>query len=515
MKIIKDDRYFPLKVAAIDIGTNAMRLIACRFFSSDRYEVLTTERAAVRLGHNAFLTGKLDKKIQKDAIEALLKFKDIIRKLQIPFYKAVATSAVRESANGSFFINKAKEKTGIDIEVITGSEEARLVYTAVKRRIPLRNHKWLIVNLGGGSVEVCLADNSKIIWNKTHTIGAVRIYEDLTSRGVEPVNFKLLIDEYLANLRLEPSLKVFGMIATGGNIEEIARIQNVEINKLGVGILRKTELKSLINKLSQFSYEERIKVFNLRSDRADVILPAAIIYAKFADLASVSKIIVPFVGTREGIIFDLVDSLTSHKAHIIEKEKQIYDIAIKIGRQYHFDEPHAVQVAKLSLSIFEQIKDLLNPEENDRNLLLVAALLHDIGSFISYKGHHKHSMYLISQSDIPTFNGRDIAVIANIARYHRKSEPSLKHEYFRCLTLKEQKKVVKLASILRIADALDRDHRQQITNLAVQVKGKQLLLIPKSHNGFVIEEWALKNKGKLFEKVFGLKIVLKNNGSGG
>ena len=511
MKNLKD---FPIRVAAIDLGTNAIRFIACEFISRNRYTVLESVRAPVRLGHNSFISGKLDNEVQDSAIKALTGFRSAMKRLKISTYKAVATSAVRESANGVSFVKRAKRESGIDIEVITGTEEARLVYVAVKRKIPLGAKRWLIVNLGGGSVEVCLADSSGIIWNQTHTIGAVRLYEELTAGGEEPPQFRHLIAEYISSIKLPKNDrigKLAGFIATGGNIEELARLSNTSTDEAGTSIMRKTALTSMASSLARLSYEGRIKEFDLRKDKADVILPAAFVYEKFAALAGVSKIIVPYVGTREGILYDIVDNITTHSAHLLEKEKQIASVAIEIGRRYQFDEPHGLHVAGLSLSLFNQVKDIVDPEANDRNILLAAAILHDIGTFISYKGHHKHSLYLIAQSEIPGLNEREIMMAANIARYHRKSEPSTKHEYYARLTPGEQNRVTRMAAILRIADSLDRDHTQNVKRVLVSLKRPNLLLTLETTSDTYIEEWAIKNKGKLFEKAFGLNVIIRNN----
>jgi len=511
---MKKNMDFPIKVAAIDIGTNAIRFLACEFISRNRYNVLESERVPVRMGHNSFLSGKLDDEAQESAITALASFRSAMKRLGIVNYKAVATSAVRESANGRSFVKRAKRETGINVEIISGSEEARLVYVAVKRKIPFGAQRWLIVNLGGGSVEVCLADNSGIIWNRTHTMGAVRLYEELTAQGKEPSDFRQLIAEYISTIKLpkkEKAGKAAGFIATGGNIEELAKLAGVPTDEAGTSIMRKTALRSVISLLSKLTYEERIKKLDLRKDKADVILPAALVYEKFATIAGASKIIVPYVGTREGIIFDIIDNITSHTAHILEKEKQISSTAIEIGRRYQFDELHGLHVAGLALSIFDQIKDVVDPEPNDRNILLAAGILHDIGTFISYKGHHKHSLYLISQSEIPGLNEREVMMAANIARYHRKSEPSISHEYFARLTPGEQKRVTRLAAILRIADALDREHAQNVKQILVSLERPNLMLTLEASGDTRIEEWAIRNKGKLFEKAFDLKLIIRNS----
>lgn len=511
---MKDHRDFPIRVASIDIGTNAIRFFACEFISKNRYRVLEAERVAVRLGHHSFQSGRLDEKLQALALQALRGFKRSMRRLDILCYKAVATSAVRESVNGLSFVKRAKKNAGIDIEIISGSEEARLVYVAVKRAIPLAGHRWLIVNLGGGSVEVCFADHSNIIWNQTHTLGSVRLYEQLTNEGKEPYHFKQLILDYISTMKLplkERMRREMGFIATGGNIEELAKMAGTPADEAGTRILPVSGLRSVIGLLSRYSYKERIKKLSLRKDRADVILPAALVYEKFASMSKARKIIVPYVGTREGIVFDIIDRLISRKVYSMTREKQIRSFAVQIGRKYQYDEMHAFHVADLALSLFDQMKDIVNTDANDRNILLASAILHDVGTFISYKGHHKHSLYLIQQSEIPGLNEREIMMVANIARYHRKSDPSITHEYFACLTLVEQKRVRRLAALLRIADALDRDHRQNIRQVLVSIERSNLLLSLETKGNTCIEEWAIKNKGKLFKRVFGYEAIIRNH----
>jgi exopolyphosphatase/guanosine-5'-triphosphate,3'-diphosphate pyrophosphatase len=511
---MKNRQDFPIRVASIDLGSNAIRFLACEFMSRNRYRVLESVRVAVRLGHHSFRSGKLDEDTQTAAIAALRGFRASMKRLRVAHYRAVATSAVRDSMNGRSFVRLAKRKTGIKIDIITGCEEARLVYVAVKRKIPFGTNRWLIVNLGGGSVEVCLADHSGILWNQTHTIGTVRLYEELTTGKKEPPRFRQLISEYISTVKLPKKEKMghsAGFIAAGGNIEELAKLAKLPADEAGTSIMRRSTLRAMASLLSKLTFKERIKKLGLRKDKADVILPAALVYEKFASLAGAEKIIVPYVGTREGIVFDLVDNITSHTAHLLNKEKQISSIVAGIGKKYQFDGPHGTHVTQLALSIFEQIRDIVNPQPNDRNILIAAGILHDAGNFISYKGHHKHSLYLISQAEIPGLNEREVMMAANIARYHRKSEPSNRHEAFARLTPEEQKRVRRLSAILRIADALDREHNQNVRQVLVSLKRPNLLLTLEARSGTQIEEWAIRNKGRLFEKTFGLKVLIRNN----
>ena len=218
---------FPLRVACVDMGSNAIRFLAAEFSDETEYTVLASERRPVRLGHSVFLSGVLDAGAMDAAVEALTDFKRQMDELDVQHYRAVATSAVREAKNGDEFVKRIKNEAGLKLEVISGSEEARLVHTAVATRIPLGDRKWLLVDLGGGSVEVSLVDQTGSYWSESHTMGSVRLLEELTGAGADPGRFRRLLAEYIAVLKmpvLTEGQPLAGYIATGGNIEALAKL---------------------------------------------------------------------------------------------------------------------------------------------------------------------------------------------------------------------------------------------------------------------------------------------------
>ena len=223
----QDSVSFPLRVACVDMGSNAIRFLAAEFSEEGIYTTLAGERCPVRLGHSVFLSGVLDSQAMDQAVEALAGFKQQMDALEIGHCRAVATSAVRESKNGREFVNRIRQEAGLDLEVISGREEARLVHLAVATRIPLGSRKWLLVDLGGGSVEVSLVDEHGAYWSESHTMGSVRLLEELTEAGGDPGRFRRLLGEYISALRV-PAMadgqKVSGYIATGGNIEALAKL---------------------------------------------------------------------------------------------------------------------------------------------------------------------------------------------------------------------------------------------------------------------------------------------------
>ncbi len=269
------DRSFPIRVSAVDIGSNAIRFTAAEFLDSSHHIDLEYHRVPVRLGQSAFLTGRLTDRNMDAAVEAMASFRRHLDTLGVKEYRAVATSAVRESRNGGEFVERVRRESGIRIETITGSEEARLVWLAVRDRFPPEG-RWMLVDLGGGSLEVSVVSQEGIEWTESHTMGTVRLLEDLGSTDPSPFEMNRLLEEYAGTLRLprlgEEGLR--GLIATGGNIEALADLAGAEPDGSGVSRLSLAGLGSTTERLGSMTNEERIEAEGLREDRADVIVPA-------------------------------------------------------------------------------------------------------------------------------------------------------------------------------------------------------------------------------------------------
>ncbi len=217
----------------------------------------------------------------------------------------------------------------------------------------------------------------------------------------------------------------------------------------------------------------------------------------------------PHVGIKEGVLYDLVSQLIGHRDHEDRQEREVLASALTVGRKYHFDCDHAMQVSKLSLRLFDQLRSLHGLGAADRRILHAAALLHDIGQFVSFKGHHKHSQYLISHTELPNFSDHEMQLVANVARYHRKAHPAEHHLDFMALDENDRIRVTRLASLLRVADALDREHVQRVTDLTAKLSDNELTLWLDGTAGLLMEGWSLKKKANLFHKLFGRKVKLR------
>lgn len=510
---------FPLRVAAVDVGSNAIRFLAAEFRALGEYDVLEEERVAVRLGHDVFLSGKLTPEAMNAAVEAIKRFRGRMDALGIEHYRAVATSATRESRNGAEMVARVRREAGIELETITGHEEARLVYIAVANRVPMGDDKWITVDVGGGSVEVSLVDAGGILWSESHVMGSVRLLEELSGAGDEPGRFQRLLREYAATLQIPTIAQHWnprGTIATGGNAESLAKLAGANPGRGRVAAVPMQALRGLMEMLSKLSYRQRVEQLGLREDRADVILPAGMIYERVATLSGASELLVPGVGLKDGVLIDLAEDVASHQAHEDRKDRQAVAGAMAIGRRYMFDEAHALHVTRLAGSLFDQLPKVHGMGPDERRMLLAAGVLHDIGTFVGYKKHHKHSLYLIANSEVPEFTPREIDIIANVARYHRKGVPAEHHVTFTALPDEDRQRVVKLASLLRIADALDREHLQAVRSVAAKVtRGKKLKLELEADGDLLLERWALRRKSDLFTATFGLDVELAEDGEAG
>jgi len=502
---------FPLVLASIDVGSNAIRMIIAEFDDSTNYRVLYFQRAPIRLGHSVFVSGKLAPDLKEKTILLLKSFREKMTEYSVKAYRCVATSAIRESKDGELFVAQIQNELGITLEIISGTEEARLVYIATRSKMHLGNQNWLLIDLGGGSVELSLIKSTGVIWSESHTMGSVRLLEELTLTENGNGKLKNLITEYVSLLKIPypgSLANIGGLIATGGNIEDLAKIAFIQPDDDGIYNLPLMKLSQTIETLFRLSFNERMEQLHLREDRADVILPASLVYEHIAQLANVESLLIPNVGTKEGVLLDLVQQLTKPFSHFEDNEKFVEESCLNIGSRFMFDESHALQVMNLAVSLFDQLKYIHQLTNEDRRFLIAASLLHDIGTYISYNKHHKHSQYLIENSEIAGFNESEHLIVACIARYHRKSNPSIEHTSFRALSKENQKKVLILSSLLRLADSLDREHQSKVDRLIIKKMDSSILIVLRGKGDLSLECWSFKKKSKLFSQLFNISVEI-------
>ncbi len=524
------------RFAAIDVGSNALRLRIVETAapspsgaSKDQLPLLKAERetpnnwrevvnlrAAVRLGSEVFLSGRLTPTSIGQACAALREFREAMDAAQVDAYRATATSAVREAENGATLAERARREAGIELEVIEGIEEARLIQLAVSRRLALSDKRALLVDVGGGSTELTLLEHGEATFSMSLPLGTVRLLEAFL-RGARSLghNREELLDEAIERALGEAVPRLKGrpfdlIIGTGGNIDTLVDLCPFKGGFLGCPrAIDVAGARALYKKLMGMTPQERRDTYGLRPDRADTIVPASAIFLRIAEQFKIPAIVAPGVGLKEGILEEVVDKFF-HVWDTAGEAKSVLHACTRLGQRYQFDEAHGARVSDFAASLFDDLQAVHAFGERERLLLRAAAILHDIGDFVRYDGHHKHSYYLIQHADIMGLTPDERAIVANIARYHRKSVPDPTHPNFRELDRDARGKVRGLAAILRIADALDREHRGKVTSAraVVERSKNQVLLFIRGDQERELEEWTVHAKAELLRDVYDLNIVI-------
>ncbi len=500
-------------IAAIDVGSNAMRIAVGSANGSRRLELVESIREPVRLGQDVFTKGLISEETTERATGAFLRFRQFIDAHGAKFTRAVATSALREAFNRDLFIDRMAQASGIEINVIGPEEEARLIHLAVTESVNLKNKLAMLVDIGGGSVEVSLASQSQIMATESFNMGTVRLLQKLEEKKLGERHFNALVREYVdaTNERLKKEIGTENIdfcIGTGGNIETLGDLRRDLLGKDRNTVINTEELDTLVKNLQGLTFEERIQKLHLRPDRADVIIPASIVLQKVIKQAGVSQVLIPHVGLKDGLLLDMIQDLYDGRKPL--HRDQVLASARRLGKKYAFDEQHGATVARLAAQLFDETRSLHNLDDESRLLLEVAAWLHDIGQFVNIMGHHKHTYYLLSTIPLIGLSDSQRAIVANVARYHRKSFPNLKHEPYRNLPVKDRVIVSKLAAILRLADALDTEHAGKVGEFAVEHKQPKFILKLKGQGDLLLEKWALAKKAALFEEVFSVKFSIED-----
>ena len=509
-------------LAAIDIGTNSFHLVIADVNSKGQFKVLTREREVVRLGKSSDDMKYLDKDAIERGVSALKRFKLICDSYGAEI-RAIGTSAVREALNKEIFINSVFENTGVNIEVVTGIEEARLIYLGVLQALKVFNERILLIDIGGGSTEFLIGEKGKIIYTNSIKLGAVRLTNKFfTDKKLKQgaindakIFVRNLVYPVVRNL---VNFDYKTVIGTSGTISTIGAIIYAEKNEYDSEQVilnnykydKDSLLKAVKKILKAESEDDRAKIPGLDLKRADIIPAGAIILEQLFLELGIKDITISNYALREGI---LIDTISKYQTgfQLGNLSDVCYNSIITLAENCNYDKLHCEQVLNLGVIIFNYLKDKFELTDKDKEFLEAASLLHDIGHRISHSQHHRHSYYLIRNSEMLGFNENDIEIISNIARYHRKSHPKLKHEGYNKLNKDDKDKVKKLAGILRIADGLDRGHKSLVKNIKFENKGKSLRIFLHSEPGtdISLEIWGANLRKKLFEESFGFEVSLE------
>jgi exopolyphosphatase/guanosine-5'-triphosphate,3'-diphosphate pyrophosphatase len=502
-----------MRIAAIDVGSNAMRMVIGEVDGSGRVNVVENIRLPVRLGQDVFSKGYLEEKTIQQTEEAFLHFRHVADGFNVARLRAVATSAAREAANKDLLVDRIFRTTGIEIEIISGEDEARLIHSAVTHVLDLKEKRTLLIDIGGGSIEVTISSGQNIISTDSYNLGTVRLLEILNTENQSGQLFGKMVREFVeaARYRIERDIgneKIQVCVGTGGNVEEIGHLRQKLFKGDSDRFVTVEELARLIERLNDLSYEERISKLKLRPDRADVILPASIVLHLIAHEAGVKQIMIPNVGLKDGILHEIADELS--KSPGPQKREQVWESALHMGRKYQFDEGHACLTARLAARLFEQTKSLHNLNGNNLLLLEIGSLLHDIGHFINTIDHDKHGYYLLNANRLIGLSLREQNIVANLVRYHRRASPSMEDEDFRSLPQKDRLVIFKLSVLLCLADSLDISHTGKVTDVILKETKTGWRMKLSGEKDLMLVNWALGKRKSHFREVFGVNLEMES-----
>lgn len=500
-----------MRISAIDVGSNAMRMVIGEVDESRNVHVVENIRLPVRLGQDVFSKGYLEEKTIQQTEEAFLHFRHVADGFNVARMRAVATSAAREAANNDLLVDRILRATGIEIEIISGEDEARLIHAGVAHVLDLKNKRTLLIDIGGGSIEVTISSGQNIISTDSYNLGTVRLLETLNAQHQSKQLFGKLVREFVeaARYRIEQDIgeeKIQVCVGTGGNVEEIGHLRQKLFKAESDRFVTLNELAKLIERLNNLSVEERMNKLKLRPDRADVILPASVVLHLIANEAGVKQIMIPNVGLKDGILQEIAEELSKSSAP--QKREQVWESALHLGRKYQFDEEHACLTAKLAARLFEQSKPLHNLNGNNLLLLEIGALLHDIGHFINTIDHDKHGYYLLNANRLIGLSLREQNMVANLVRYHRKTAPSTEDEDFKALPQKDRLIIFKLSALLRLADSLDINHSGRVTDVILRKAKTGWRMKISGGKDLMLVNWALEKRKTHFRDVFGVNLEL-------
>lgn len=513
-------------IAVIDMGTNSFHMIVCKASEDrDHFEIITRVKEAVPFFRRALSNHFIDDEALRAASRIL---KDMIKKAfaaGATTILAVATSAVRESKNGEDALEKLRKELSLDARMISGKEEARLIYLGVLWAMPELKEVFCIVDIGGGSTEIIVSDRQHTFFAESYKLGAARLTQRFfKNRSPDPESIAELHDEVKGVLRpcaarIESSGGFRTLIGTSGTVQTLAKLDQERLGEesdLAGWKITRERLEHLVLYLEEAALKgERVK--GISQDRNQTILAGAVVLLETMRSFNAAETVLCTAALREGVIVDRFLQTGWLKAGLEQHRDPRSGSVHTLLEKYHGAFEHAEQVARISRDIFVQTRGILhNHPEEVGHLLWSSAMLHDVGMFIGRNGHHKHSYYLIKNAGLLGHSEEEVAIIANIARYHRGSEPKESHESYMALPPEARKLVCDLSAILRVAEALDRSHRQVVRALRVVMEPFQkggyerrlisLALTLKPGENCYSEVWALHEKKHIFEEHFQVRL---------
>lgn len=507
-----------MKIAVYDIGTNSIHLLVVEIQKDLSFEVLDHEKDPTRLGDGSFASRRLAAPAMKRAYMVLSRFRKIAEKYGVKASVAVATSAVREASNRDEFVREVRRRAGLHVRVITGEEEARLIALGALASVDTRGRRALVIDVGGGSVETILSDGRKAPVLASFKLGVARLSDRFIKKDPPARKELAALEEHveeasgstLKRLRQAGFSTVIGtsgtMISLASTLHEAKKGEPLQrVNHYEVSA---ADLERLHARLSKMTWKERLRVPGLDPKRADLVVAGGAVVTTMLRLLRVEHVTLSDHGIREGVVLDFIErhrtKLRGQRADGLSvRERSVRSLA----RRCAADEAHAEHVGKLSLQLFDQTRALHGLGDRERELLRYAALLHEIGQSVSFKGYHKHTEYLIVNGDLEGFSAEEIAMLGVLGRTHRKRVP--KRIENPVLGKRARQTALFLASLLRIAAGLDRSHSRVVESVRCRIGRRDVSIIARARGDAELDLWQANDRADLFERVFRRKASIR------
>jgi exopolyphosphatase/guanosine-5'-triphosphate,3'-diphosphate pyrophosphatase len=487
-----------MRIAAIDVGSNSVHMIVCRIKPDLSFDVIDREKDMIRLGAGVLEGGILPDAAMATAMQTLSKFRRIAESHGVDEIIASATSAVREADNGGDFLTAARRNVGLQVRVISGTEEARLIHLAAAYAVNVGRRASVVIDIGGGSTEITLGTAARVEMARSFKLGAIRLTErfgandPLTTEDVARLVRHVRRESiaYLKQIAARGFQRVIGASGTILSLGALAAGRRRPVDDVRNLRVAAKDLRRLRDRLVRLPLAARLKIPGLDPRRADLAPVGILLLDTILDAIGAEEITLCDFALREGLVLDYIQRNRAH----IRKAERYPDVrrrsVIELAERCSYTPPHASQVARLALSLFDGTAEIHGLGSLEREWLEFGALLHDIGHHISYEGHHQHSYYLIKHGDLRGFDPEETEIIALVARYHRRGTPKKSHEGFQLLPKKRREIVRLLAAIVRLAEGLDRSHTQIVSDLGIDLDDARLAIALKVRGDAELELWA-------------------------
>ena len=503
-----------MRIAAVDMGSNSLHLLVVEAHPDGTFEPLVREKEMLRLGDVVSREGRLTDEAIDAVMATLRRFKTLATAAGAAEVVVMATAALREAENSAQVVDSIEAETGIRVDVISGKDEARLIFGAVRASVLIQPSPALCLDLGGGSLELTIGDATGLVWSASVKLGVARLTAELVGSDPPSNGDQRRLRRRVASV-LEPLVQEVAdlepkmLIGTSGTLCDLARMAAARSGPVPVSVnhltVDRADLEAVHDEIMSRPLASRRRMEGLDARRADLIPAGSTTLLVAMDAFGLRRLTVSDWALREGIVLDAINR--HDPADWIDDQGAIRRSSVLgLCRRCNWDETHGRQVARLATDLFDQTRPLHGLGVRDRELLDYGALLHDIGEHVSTEGHHKHTAYLIEHGRLRGFSPEEVMVLACLGRFHRRGEPKLSFPAFAALDVDRRAAVGVLVALLRLADGLDRSHTAGIDGVDVEIDHKDVNLRVHARADVELELWGLRRKRDLFEKVFKRKL---------